>query len=122
MKKLLVIMITLTLNSCMFEENGIEMNIKNSSNRPITNVKFTTSENLDVVMVNKIEPNESVTKFLSMQDNKFDGAYSLSFTRANGKKEMTDGGYYTNGVPLDQWVKFEVKPDTIFAKFSGIDF
>ena len=123
MKKLLAITIILTLNSCfMFNENGIEMEIKNDSSEPISNVEFTTSENLDVIKIDRIEPNESVTEFLSMRKNKSDGAYSLTFTRANGKKEMSGGGYYTNGGSLDRWVKFEVKSDTTFAKFSGIGY
>ena len=116
-------MIILTLNSCfMFKESGIEMKIKNKSNEPITNVEFTTSENLDVIRIDQIEPNESVTEFLSMRNNKSDGSYSLTFTRANGKKEMSGGGYYTNGGSLDRWVKYEIKPDTTFAKFSGIGY
>ena len=65
MKKLLVIIIILTLNSCiMFKENGIEMEIKNNSNEPITNAEFTTSEKLEVIKIDRIEPNESVNEFL----------------------------------------------------------
>jgi hypothetical protein len=120
MKKLLVIMILLTLNSCfMFKENGIEMKIKNDSSEPITNVEFTTTEKLDVIKIDRIEPNKSVTEFLSMRKNKTDGAYSLSFTRANGKKEVSGGGYYTNGGSLDHWVDFIVENDTTIVKFDA---
>ncbi|MHA7831747.1 MAG: sigma-70 family RNA polymerase sigma factor [Flagellimonas sp.] len=35
------------------------------------------------------------------------------------KKEKSGGGYYTNGGSLDRWVKFEIKSDTTFVKFSG---
>ena len=113
-------MIILTLNSCiMFKENGIEMEIKNNSNEPITNVEFTTSEKLEVIKIDRIEPNESVNEFLSMRDNQFDGTYSLIFNRANGKKEISVGGYYTNGSSLNKWVKFEVKNDTTIVEFSG---
>ncbi len=120
MKKLLAIMIILTLNSCfMFKENGIEMKIKNDSSEPITNVEFTTTEKLETIKIDRIEPNESITEFLSMRKNKSDGAYSLTFTRANGKKEISGGGYYTNGGSLDHWVDFIVEKDTTIVKFDG---
>ena len=120
MRKLLIIMTILTLNSCfMFKENGIEMKIKNDSSEPITNVEFTTTEKLEVINIDRIEPNESVTEFLSMRKNKSDGGYSLTFTRANGKKEISGGGYYTNGGSLDHWVDFIVENDTTVVKFDG---
>ena len=120
MKKLIVITVILTLNSCLlFKENGIEMKIKNNSSEPITNVEFTTTEKLKIIKIDKIEPNESVTEFLSMKKNKSDGAYSLTFNRANGKKEITGGGYYTNGGSLDHWVDFKVDNDTTIVKFDA---
>ena len=103
----------------MFKENGIEMKIKNDSSEPITNVEFTTTEKLEVINIDRIEPNESVTEFLSMRKNKSDGGYSLTFTRANGKKEISGGGYYTNGGSLDHWVDFIVENDTTVVKFDG---
>jgi len=120
MKKSFAILIILTLNSCfMFKENGIEMKIKNDSSETITNVEFTTTEKLNVIKIDQIEPNESVTEFLSMRKNKTDGGYSLTFTRANGKKENNKSGYYTNGGSLDHWIDFTVKNDTIIVKFDG---
>jgi len=103
----------------MFKENGIEMKIKNDSSEPITNVEFTTTEKIEIIKIDKIEPNESVTEFLSMRKNKSDGAYSLTFTRANGKKEISGGGYYTNGGSLDHWVDFKVENDTTIVKFDA---
>jgi hypothetical protein len=120
MKKLIAIILILNLNSCLlFKEDGIEMKIKNESNEPITNVEFTTTEKLEIIKIDKIEPNETVTEFLSMKKNKSDGAYSLTFNRANGKKEISGGGYYTNGGSLDHWVDFSVKKDTTIVDFSG---
>ncbi len=95
------------------------MKIKNDSNQPITNVEFTTTEKLEVIKIDRIEPNKSVTEFLSMRKNKTDGAYSLTFTRANGKKAISGGGYYTNGGSLDHWVDFIVKNDTTIVKFDA---
>ena len=120
MKKLLGIILILILNSCFFyKKDGIEMKIKNDSSEPITNVEFTTTEKLDVIKIDRIEPNESVTEFLSMRKNKSDGAYSLTFTRVSGKNEISGGGYYTNGGSLDHWVDFIVESDTIIVKFDA---
>jgi len=113
-------MLILTLNACSeLRTNGIELEIKNHSSKPITEVEFTTSERLEVIKIDKIEPSESVKEFLSMAQNKSDGFYWLTFTRPDGKKEISGGGYYTKGEALDEWVKFEIKPDTTFSKFSG---
>ncbi|WP_115462132.1 hypothetical protein [Winogradskyella aurantiaca] len=103
----------------MFKENGIEMKITNDSSEPITSVEFTTTEKLDAIKIDRIEPNESVTEFLSMRRNKIDGSYSLTFTRASGKKEISGGGYYTNGGSLDHSVDFIVENDTTVVKFDG---
>lgn len=120
MKKLLVFTLILTLSACAFyKKDGIEMKIKNYSSEPITNVEFTTTEKLEVIKIDRIEPNESVTEFLSMRKNKSDGAYSLTFTRASGKKEISGGGYYTNGGSLDNWVDFIVENDTTIVKFDA---
>ena len=120
MKKLLGIILIITLNSCFFyKKDGIEMKIKNDSSEPITNVEFTTTEKLDVIKIDRIEPNESVTEFLSMRKNKSDGAYSLTFTRASGKNEISGGGYYTNGGSLDHWVDFIIENDTTIVKFDA---
>ncbi|MBD0852079.1 hypothetical protein [Maribacter arenosus] len=120
MKKLLGIILILTLNSCFFyKKDGIEMKIKNDSSEPITNVEFTTTEKLDVIKIERIEPNESATEFLSMRKNKSDGAYSLTFTRASGKNEISGGGYYTNGGSLDHWVDFIIENDTTIVKFDA---
>ena len=103
----------------MFKENGIEVKIKNNSSEPITNVEFTTTEKIEIIKIDRIEPNKSVTEFLLMRKNKTDGAYSLTFTRVNGKKEISGGGYYTNGGSLDHWVDFEVENDTVVVKFDA---
>lgn len=120
MKKYIAIALMLTLNSCfLFKGNGIEVKITNNSGELITKVEITTTEKLDVIKIDKIEPKESVIEFLSMRNNKSDGAYSLTFTRANGKKEKSGGGYYTNGGSLDHWVDFTIENDTTIIKFDG---
>jgi hypothetical protein len=103
----------------MFQENGIEMKIKNASNEPINNIEFCTTEKLDVIKIDQIKPNETVTEFLSMRNSENDGSYLLTFTRNNGKKEISNGGYYTNGGSLDHQVEIFVKNDTTILKFEG---
>ena len=45
----------LSLNSCfMFRENGIKVEIVNDSNELMTDIAFTTSENLEVIEIAKI--------------------------------------------------------------------
>jgi len=120
MRKLTVVILIFTLSSCyLLKENGIDVEIVNNSNSTITNIKFTTSERLEFVEIEKIKPNETISEFLSMKYNKSDGGYFIEFTRADGKMEKSGGGYYTNGGSLDRWVKFEIQNDTTYVKFSG---
>ena len=122
MKKLTLILLILTFFSCNFGKNGIIAEIKNSSEKTVRNVIFYSDENTKIEF-EKIEPNQTVKKFLDMTNNhKGDGAYGLIFERENGKKEQTPGGYYTNGGSLDRKVTFEIKNDSILMKFSGIGY
>lgn len=122
-KKLIAIFILLVLNSCnLLKENGIGLKIKNNSNSSISNIQFYTTEKLSTLIFNKIEPNKNLKGFLSMKNNKSDGAYTLEFTRLNGKKENFSSGYYTNGKTLDSLVEFEIKEDTILVKYTTIKY
>ena len=122
MKKPTFVILLLTLISCNYGKNGITVEIKNSSDKTIRNVTFLSDGNTKLEF-NKIEPNQTVEKFLDMTNNqKGDGAYGLIFERENGKKEQTVGGYYTNGGSLDRKVEYEIKNDTILMKFSGIGY
>ena len=82
----------------------------------ITDVKFYTSEQLQIADFDRIEAAKSVSDFLSMKDNQGDGHYILEFTRSDGKKEIQTAGYYTNGGSLNSWIHFEIKSDTILVK------
>ena len=123
MKKMLIGILILTLNSCHLigKGNGIVFTIENKSDFPIENIRFTTSENLAELKFDSIEPNGNVSDFLTMKDNKSDGSYVLEFTR-NGKKITQGYGYYTNGGALDKWVEFEIENDTVTRKFSGMKY
>lgn len=102
----------------LFEENGIEVEIKNNSNQPISNVEFNTTENLNSIKFKNIQPNEKITDFFRMSENKSDGSYSLKFKRHNGKIERSGAGYYTNGGSLDSRVIFNIQNDTVYASTS----
>ena len=122
MKKLIVGILMFTLTSCYLigKGNGIKFKIENNSEQTISNVKFYTSEKLIISEFDKIKPNETISDFLSMKNNKSDGEYIMEFTRENGIKEKSNGGYYTNGGALDRWIEFDVKSDTTFVKLSGM--
>ena len=102
----------------MFRENGIELEIENNSDQAISDIKFTTSENLNSIDFETINPDVNVSDFLSMKNNKSDGSYILKFTRKNGKRETSGAGYYTNGGSLDSRIIFQIENDTVIAKTS----
>jgi hypothetical protein len=120
MKKIFLIFnVVLILNSCfLFKENGIDVLINNNSEKSISNVIVTTSENLNSVDIIHIGPGENAKDFLSMKNNQSDGSYILEFTRQNGKKETIGAGYYTNGGSLNSLITFEIDKDTVFAVIS----
>jgi hypothetical protein len=119
MKRLITILVLLIISSCHFGKNGILVEIKNTSGETIHNVTF-SSDRKTKLEIEKIKPNESVEEFLDMTNNqKGDGSYGLIFERANGKKERTGGGYYTNGGSLDRKVVCEIKKDTVLIQFMG---
>ncbi len=118
-KTFLIFNVVLILNSCyLFKENGIGVVIKNNSKKLISNVKVTTSENLNSVDIIQIGPGENISDFLSMKNNQSDGSYVLEFTRQNGTKETIGAGYYTNGGSLNSRITFEIDKDTAFVVIS----
>ncbi len=120
MKKLIFLVLLLNLTSCnLFIEDGIEVEIINNSDLSVSNVKFYTTEKLAILEFDQIGPNETITDFLTMKDNETDGAYVLEYTRADGKKIHSGGGYYTNGAEIERNVVFEIKTDTTLVNFSG---
>lgn len=109
----------LLLHSCtFFKGDGIEVEIENRSMESITNVEFATTERIEKIMIDTIKPNQTIKKFLSMEKNKTDGAYYLSFTRLDGKKEISGGGYYTNGGALNNLILFMVGNDSTIVSFD----
>ena len=120
LKILCTLTLSIALNSCFFyKKDGVEIKIKNDSEESITNVEFTTTEKLKSVRIDEVQANSSVSEFLSMRNNKTDGAYLLTFTRADGTKEVKSEGYYTNGSSLNHWIDVIVKNDTTIVKFDA---
>lgn len=119
MKKAAIIILLVGLIACsLVKENGIAFELYNNTDMLITNVRFTTSEKIETAEVDRVEPNEYASGFLSMKNNIADGAYILAFARSDGREEKKSAGYYTNGGSLNKLVRFEIKPDTIIAKFE----
>jgi len=106
-------LIVLTLFSCNSFENGVEVKIDNNSDETITDIVFTTSENLETIEFESIDTNKSVKGFLSMEKNKVDGTYLIKFTRKNGKIESKEIGYYSNGIPLEEIIEIKITNDSI---------
>lgn len=118
-KKISMFLLLLSLNACgLLGENGMEIKITNDSGAPITNLEFTTTEKLGLVQIDKIEPNNSTNEFLSMRENRLDGAYLFTFVRANGQKETIKFGYYSNGIAFGQLAECIVKKDTTLVHFN----
>jgi len=119
MKKLFIVITLLVLISYYFlRSSGIRVRIENNSSLAITNVRVTTSEQLQSLEFDRIESNKNVTKFLKMKDNQNDGNYILEFDRPKGNRIIYETGYYTNGGALDDEVLFKVENDTVMAKFN----
>ena len=120
MKKRNALILLFIFTSCKSnEEKGIMFRIQNESDTPISTIIFTTSEELNSAEFDVIEKTKSITGFLSIRDNKTDGNYVLQFTRADGKMTVQDYAYYSNGMPFDPWATFQIKNDTVVAKFGN---
>ncbi|MBB2147009.1 hypothetical protein GM921_16010 [Pedobacter sp. LMG 31464] len=118
MKYLLFFFIAILLISCVspLGNKSIKVQILNASNTPISNVKITTSENLDSLFFPSIDIYEGKFGNLNMAKNKIDGEYRLSY-KQDGKYHLIKTGYYTNGRSLAYSMYIEVKKDTAIVKF-----
>ena len=85
---------------------------------PVISVPFNTSEKLEAVGIDRIEPNECTPGFLTKKNNIADGVYVFEFIRSNGKEEKKSAGYSANGSSFNKLVRFEIKPDTFVVKFE----
>lgn len=109
------------VSSCNFyQEKGVELILVNNSDALINDVVISTSEKLAIVSFDKIKPNETKEGFLSMKNNKVDGAYTLSFVRKDGILINEQSGYYSNGSPLNHVIQFEIKNDTVLIEYGNI--
>lgn len=118
MKLFLFLSLTILLIGCVdpFRNKSIKVRILNSSNSVISNVKITTSENLNSLYFPDIAIYERKSKNLNMTKNKIDGEYRLTYKK-NGKYHFAKGGYYTNGRSLNYSMNIVIKSDTVFIKF-----
>jgi len=116
---LLLLTFVLSLGSCyFFQENGIEVVIENNSDNAVSNIMFSTTENLSPIQYKSLETGETRTDFFKMKDHRTDGSYVLTFTRSHGKMEKIGAGYYTNGISLDRRMLFIIENDTVITRTS----
>lgn len=119
MKKVLFLFLLISNTSCnLLQEKGIAIKITNNSDFSITNVKISTSENLDSITFDSIAKNESQEDFLSMKYNKTDGYYKIYFIDKDGRAHGTAAGYYSNGSNSDTYIRFEIQNDSTIVKFG----
>lgn len=121
MKKVFFLLILPLLFSCdLIKENGINYKIVNNSNSTINDIVISTSEKVDSSVIKSIAPNKSAKGFLIMKNAHTDGSYTLTFNHADGSKEYALGGYYTNGIALNSWIRFEIQTDTVLIKAGNL--
>ena len=73
MKNVPIALLCILLSSCyVFRENGIDVNITNTTEQSITNIVVKTSENTDSLVIKLLGPKESISGFLKMVNAKTD--------------------------------------------------
>lgn len=113
MREFSVYLIFLLLSSCyLFKGNGIDYKIINNSKHEMKQVVFTTSEEVDSILIGNVKPNETKSGFLRMLNTETDGSYVLKYVNRNNEKMSCVAGYYTNGLSLDNWIRYEIREDT----------
>nr|WP_321236227.1 hypothetical protein [uncultured Psychroserpens sp.] len=119
MKKIILLLAISIVYSCaFFDDNGIDFTVKNASDGPISNLSFSTSEFIEKKTYKLLENDQHHSGFLSMKDNKSDGSYIVTFSRANGIRESINFGYYSNGICLNEWIAIDIKTDTVLTSFG----
>lgn len=120
MKQCLLLIAVCVLNSCHLigKADSVSFEITNNSENVISDIEFYTSEKLEIVNIDNIQPKQTISKVLQMKNNKTDGSYILKFKRKSGKEELYKNGYYTNGSPLEHTLSFNVKADTVIMQSS----
>ncbi|TLF44098.1 hypothetical protein [Maribacter aurantiacus] len=112
-------LITLLLYSCiLFRENGIDVNITNTTEQSITNIVVKTSENTNSLVIERLGPKESISGFLKMTHAKTDGSYVVLYNKASGQTIETVGGYYSNGISFLELMRIEIQQDTALIHFT----
>lgn len=108
----------LIISACDFPKNGINVEIRNLSDKTVEDIKVYTSDNRATLKFEEIKPGESVEKLLNMNNTaNSDGSYVLELRRQNGTLAKSGGGYYTNGGALDRKIIFLIKNDTVLVDF-----
>tara|TARA_R110002167_G_scaffold230458_6_gene435683 strand:- start:522 stop:797 length:276 start_codon:yes stop_codon:yes gene_type:complete len=91
------------------------MNIDNTTNDLITNIKVTNGFN--EVHIDTLKGKTTKELFLDFKSNntKADGAFEISFKR-NLKRESQKFDYYSNGIPSVESYEIVIKNDTVIVR------
>lgn len=122
MKRLIYLVVLLTISCQKSETKGVQVEIVNQAENTISEIKFYTSNGKDTLDLGELEPNEASNGFLSMEFEQSDGSYILDFKRKNLQIDHFVSGYFTNGAPSDKKIEVTILPDTVMWKFKQLDY
>ncbi len=118
-KYFFIVLMLVMISSCSFNtKKGIKISIENKSNHNLENVSLSTTENVIELKLEKLNKGDVYSDFLSLKDNKVDGAYVIKFKRQNKEFEEHRFGYYTNGTALEDSMKIEILNNEIQVKYG----
>lgn len=118
MRRIIIILLTISFNSCLPHGNGIDVVVKNKTQDSIHSVIVRSL--FSELELGDISPKSKAVGFLDMSNEPLaDGGYSVIFKTSTGKEVQQGAGYYTNGGAIDRRVTFIIEVDTIRAEFSN---
>lgn len=107
--------LALFLNSCLFSENKVNIEIINQSEISFDSLYVTNFTNRSVTE-GTLEQGESLNLKIKFQNVQPKGDGSYGFIAYRGKDSIyTNFGYYSNGYPLATRYRIEISNDTILV-------
>lgn len=91
-----------------------KFDITNESEFVIDSLNIKSSDHHQSAEYLQLKPGESKKYYMDMTDlPKTDGDYLLSYRLMGRKVQQKSFGYYTNGYPLEEVTKINIKSDTV---------
>ncbi|WP_299334050.1 hypothetical protein [uncultured Psychroserpens sp.] len=116
---LVVILLSLFLNSCNFGKKGIDVLIENKTKYTLYNISVSASP-VATVKFDSIIPNQIITKYLDMNEiPRADGSYNINFTYPDGDAMNESFGYYSNGWPNNYLICCSISEMSTYTRFDN---